>query len=510
LQRLNESDSLGEFGSVQFADRLEKRVSTGTSAETASIPRPRAPRLGVPLSDADMQQVIEGARRVLKEVGIHCQSLEVRKQLASLRGAWQTGERVYYGDAVVDAILADSRKAEPLEQKPPREPFSIGAPWCCLQIADAQSGTVRPPTSQDAARATRLLEGLGVPVGLSPLAPADFAPQLRNLACLRTVLLHSRQGRHLPNQPVPEQISATVEVGAAAGRTPRAFIMVVISPLRFDTNGIEYFLKHRNLPGLELHLAGSMPCTGSTSPLHLPGTLIQSLAEAIGLAACTRALGCGGEVGAVRCDPCDMRSGNYVIGSPEFQLLDMATRALYRAIAGRTNTNGAFRSMAKVPDAQAMAERCFTVLFQALQGARNFNHAGQLSMDEVFSPEQAVLDYEILRYVERVVWGMEWHEHADGRLAVSDAVEMIRQGVETGHYLDAEQTIKGHREFFYRSNLFGYEKLNAWLQHGAKSVLARAAERVEQTIAAMPPCVLPEDRARDVERIFERACRTFG
>ncbi|MCY3017998.1 MAG: trimethylamine methyltransferase family protein, partial [Planctomycetota bacterium] len=134
-------------------------------------------------------------------------------------------------------------------------------------------------------------------------------------------------------------------------------------------------------PGLQLDLAGSMPCTGLTSPMHLPGTLVQSLAEAIAVAACTRALGCGGGVGAIRCDPCDMRSGNYVIGSPEFQLLDMATRALYRTITGATYTGGAFRSMAKGPDAQAMAERCFTVLFQALQGARNFGHAGQMSMD---------------------------------------------------------------------------------------------------------------------------------
>jgi len=485
-------------------------MSNAANTDSASSARPRPPRLSVPLSDTDMQQVIAGARRVLREVGVHCQAPEVRKQLASLPAAWQSGERVYYGDAVVDAILADSRKGATPEQKQHHEPFSIGPPWCCLQIADAGSGTVRPPTAQDAARATRLLEGVGAPVHVAPVAPANVSPQLRNLACLRTVLLHSRVGRHLPNPPVPEQISATVDMGAAAGRTARAFIMVMLSPLRFDANGIGYFLKYRDLPGLQLDLAGSMPCTGLTSPMHLPGTLVQSLAEAIAVAACTRALGCGGEVGAIRCDPCDMRSGNYVIGSPEFQLLDMATRALYRTITGATYTGGAFRSMAKGPDAQAMAERCFTVLFQALQGARNFGHAGQMSMDEVFSPEQVVLDCEILRYVERIAWGMEWHEDADGRLAVDDAVEMIRQGVETGHYLDAEQTIKGYREFFYSSKLFGYEKLNTWLQHGAPSVLARASERVAQTIAATPPCVLPAEPARDVKRVFHRACRTFA
>jgi trimethylamine:corrinoid methyltransferase-like protein len=470
----------------------------------------RPPRLEVPFSDGDMQQVIRGARRVLNEIGVQCRSAQVRKLLSSLPGARQSADRVYYGDAVVDAILADSRIHEKDASGPDtvrRSGFSIGAPWCCLNIADVAAGRVRPATSTEAARAVRLLEAVGAEVGVTPVAAGDVPPEMANLAGLRTVLKHSRTGRSLTNQPAPRQLETAIEMGAAAGRQPRAFIMVMISPLRYDCDGLEYFLRYREKPGIELGLSGAMPCTGSTSPLHLPGTLIQALAEMLAMAACQRALGMPGTVGVVRCDPCDFRTGNYVIGSPEFQLLDMASRALYRTLTGTVRTGGAFRSMAKFPDAQAMAERCFSVLFQALQGARQFGHAGQLSMDELFSPEQVVLDLEILRQVERIVRGMPWDEQPTAASAADAAVEMIRRGTAAGHYLDADETVAGCRDFFHTSDLFGYEKLQAWVQHGSVSPLHRASQRAAELVDSTPECLLPPDQAREVDRIFQHACR---
>jgi trimethylamine:corrinoid methyltransferase-like protein len=470
----------------------------------------RPPRLQVPFSDGDMQQVIRGARRVLDEIGVLCPSAQVRKLLSSLPGARESGDRVYYGEAVVDAILADSRipgKDVIGPDTAGRAKLSIAAPWCCLNIADVAAGRVRPATSAEAARAVRLLEAVGAEVGVAPVAAGDVPAEMANLAGLRTVLKHSRTGRSLTNQPAPQQLETAIEMGAAAGRPPRAFIMVMISPLRYDTDGLEYFLRYREKPGIELGLSGAMPCTGATSPLHLPGTLIQALAEMLAMAACQRALGMGGTVAVVRCDPCDFRTGNYVIGSPEFQLLDMASRALYRALTGTVRTGGAFRSMAKFPDAQAMAERSFTVLFQALQGARHFGHAGQLSMDELFSGEQVVLDLEILRQVERIVGGMAWDEQPTAAAAADSAVEMIRRGVATGHYLDADETLAGCRDFFHTSDLFGYEKLQTWVHRGSPAVLHRAGQRVAELVDSTSECVLPPDQAREVDRIFHRACR---
>ncbi|MFH0940202.1 MAG: trimethylamine methyltransferase family protein [Planctomycetota bacterium] len=492
-----------------------KTSNHSPQAEELCVTNPQAltrscvPKLHVPFSDQDMQTVIIGARRVLNEIGIQCSSEKIRKLLTSLPGARQAGDRIYYNDTVVDAILADSR-AKTTEPAPTRAPFTMGPPTSCLQIADWVANQTRPAINADAVRAVRLLEGLGVSASKSPLAENDVSPEMRNLAGWRTLLKHSRSGTMLTNPPVPEQIPAVIDMGAAAGREPDAHIMAMISPLRYETNSLEYFLQYRQQRGLRMRIGGSLPCTGLTSPLHLPGTLIQSLAEVLGMEACARALNCPPRpISSCRCDPCDMRTGNYVIGSPEYHLLDMASRALHHAITGAASTSGDFRTMAKFPDAQAMAERCFGVLFQVLQGARHFNHAGQLSLDELFSPEQVILDYEILRNVERIVLGMDWQEEIGGADAGNDVIEMIRRGAQAGNYLESDETINGYREFFYSSKLFGYEKLQTWVGNGAKSVLSCAHQRVEEIVKTTPECVLSADRAREVDRIFEHACRKF-
>ena len=133
----------------------------------------RPPVLRVPFTDGDMQAVIRGARRVLDEIGIGCASAAVRKVLTSLPGVRQSGERVYFGDKIVDTILADSKATAAATQDDACEPFKIGPPWCCLEIADAKAGQVRPATSREAGRAVRLLEGVGATVQVAPVASGD-------------------------------------------------------------------------------------------------------------------------------------------------------------------------------------------------------------------------------------------------------------------------------------------------------------------------------------------------
>lgn len=299
-------------------------------------------------------------------------------------------------------------------------------------------------------------------------------------------------------------------MGAAVGRVPRAFIMVVVSPLRFHEQALEYYVRHGDEPGLNLYLSsGIMPCTGSTAPLHVPGAVIQALAENIALGACLQAFGKPCYELNLRCDPFDMRYGTYVIGSPEYHLLDMACRALYLHVHGVPRRSGCFRTMAKQPDAQATAERAFSVLFQALQGATFFGHAGQLAMDEVFSPEQAVFDREILRNVERIARGVTWREQADGAAAVDEAVDLIRRGVAAGQFLELDETLDGHRDFLYESELFRHENLGTWQRNAPGSLMTRAADMAAQAVArnAWHP---DEDRIRELDRIYTDAVRHLG
>ncbi|HTL53803.1 MAG TPA: trimethylamine methyltransferase family protein, partial [Planctomycetota bacterium] len=459
--------------------------------------------------EADMAAVVAGAVRVLDTIGVQCTSPVVRDRLLRVAGVRANKDRLYLAPSLGTALLAEFREPATGNVLPPApaEPgFRLAGPWCALLRADGLTGQVAPATTVQVAEAIRLLEGLNVTVGVAPLeAAADTPPALRNLAGLRAVLLHSKAGANLTNLPAPNQREAVAAMSAAAGRTASAFLVPLISPLKFECTALEALLSLPAKPGFHLHLAAGMPAVGSTAPLDVPGALMQSLAETLAVQACAKAFDRPYSLAPVRIDPFDLRYANYVVGSPEFGLFDMASRALHLHLSGQLPERGAFRSMAKQPDAQAQHERSTNLLFQALQGARRISAVGQLSLDEVFSPEQAVLDVEIARSVERFVLGVPWNTAAEG--SIDTAVGYIARGVTEGQYLDAPETLNRYRAAFHHSTLFRYENVQTWERRGSIPVLSAAAERAKQVVAETPACRLTPDAARDIDRIFTRAAQ---
>ena len=67
---------------------------------------------------------------------------------------------------------------------------------------------------------------------------------------------------------------------------------------------------------------------------------------------------------------------------------------------------GVFRSSAKQVGPQSMMERSTSALIQAMCGVRSFGAVGQLCLDEVYSPVQAMLDRELVRYGTRLEAGI--------------------------------------------------------------------------------------------------------
>lgn len=468
----------------------------------------RRPTLSVPFSSADFDSILQGAARVLNDVGVLCESDNIRTMLASFKGARQDGQRVYYGRAGVEEILAGMR-AIPGDAAEPA--FSWGGPWCTISLADAESGQIRQATLKDSADATRLLAAMGANIGVCPLSSAaDVPPQMSNLSNLRTLFLHSPTGQTLTNQPSAKEIPFAREMGQVVGRKPTAFVMAMISPLRFEDKSLEYFLEHRDEPGVFLFPASGMPCVGSTAPMDLLGAMIQTVAESMASNACSATFGMDMGDMTVRCDPFDMRYGNYVIGSPEYHLLDMACRGIYHHMHGRLQRGGSFRTMAKMPDAQATHERSMTVLMQALQGARRFGGVGQLSLDEVFSPEQAVIDREILHQVERTVRGMEFRTDEGGKAALDETVDLIGRGAKAGSFLALDETLDGYRDFFTFSELFQYNNASTWQSSGGKSVLGRAAEEKQRLLKDAPRYAVSEQQAKDIEKIYLAAQKALA
>jgi len=167
-------------------------------------------------------------------------------------------------------------------------------------------------------------------------------------------------------------------------------------------------------------------------------------------------------------------------------------------LAGRPWRRGKFRSVAKRPDAQAACERTASVLWQALLGARHFSAVGQLSVDEVFSPGQAVLDREILGYVERVVTGLALDSGQD------DVLGLIREGIQEGSFMGVADTVSRFRDFCYFPEIFRHWSVGRWRAAGAPSILGAAGARGREEIA-QSTFELQDDRRKEVDRIYDEA-----
>jgi trimethylamine:corrinoid methyltransferase-like protein len=152
------------------------------------------------------------------------------------------------------------------------------------------------------------------------------------------------------------------------------------------------------------------------------------------------------------------------------------------------------------PDAHAAAEKCAHTALAALAGARIFTNAGLLSVDEIFSAEQAVIDYEIVQYVSALLKGQRVDREAL-------AVDAIRQVALAGRqFLDHDMTLERCREAFWMPSLFEHRTLGQWREAGAKGVRPRAREIARRRIAEHE-YALPAEAQREMDRIYERAAR---
>ena len=132
-----------------------------------------------------------------------------------------------------------------------------------------------------------------------------------------------------------------------------------------------------------------------------------------------------------------------------------------------------------------------------LNGAQGFCDPGLLSVDEVFSPEQTVIDMEIIEYCQRFVRGLRYDEE-------TSSIDSIHQVGAGGSFLEHDTTLAHFRDAFASPDLFEHSALATWRQNGGQSVRQRAREIARQRIADHDYC-LDKDRRDALDRIVKKA-----
>jgi trimethylamine--corrinoid protein Co-methyltransferase len=218
------------------------------------------------------------------------------------------------------------------------------------------------------------------------------------------------------------------------------------------------------------------PIAGATSPITLPGTIVQTNAEALFMVIFSQVIEAGAKTlySAVP-TTMDMKSSDFRFSSIEMGMMNSACAEMAQYYdLPIYNTAGV--SDSKVPDIQAGYEKMSNILMAALSGA-NYIHdaAGLLNTGMSVAYEQYVIDNQMLGMAKRVLRGLEFSEE---RLAYED----IKEVGPGGNFLTTENTIKYMRSEFFDDALYDSSDWDDWTESGAPDARERAKELAKEIL----------------------------
>ena len=266
---------------------------------------------------------------------------------------------------------------------------------------------------------------------------------------------------------------------------------------RSEANQVAYFWER----GLRVHI-GDMYAMGATAPVTIAGAVTLNLAERIALSILDWALfgdmrlRFGGSISVM-----DMRTTIYPYGRPEMALANLMTAQLARHY-GASYSGHAGLSDAKLPSVESGAQKALTAIPTLMACGNLWMDAGLLSIDEVCSPIQLVLDDEFLSCLGRFAHEFEVSEETIG-------LPTILEAGPGGHYLDKMHTVKHLRREHWQPTIWSQQMLQAWLDTDRSLDVDRAGDRVLaiQNSAHEPASQLSPNLERGVLGVIDRARR---
>lgn len=238
------------------------------------------------------------------------------------------------------------------------------------------------------------------------------------------------------------------------------------SPLRWDDRMLSAMLEYNRAN--QAVITTPFLLMGAMSPVSIPATLVQQIAEALSGIALTQLVqpGCPVVFGSFLSNT-DMKSGSPSFGTPESAIGLLCTGQIARRFGLPFRSGGALNASTTV-DAQAAYESLMTMLPTFLAGANFVMHAaGWLEGGLVSCYEKFIVDIELLRMLKHEFTPIEVTEES----LAFDAHEEVGAG---GHFLGAAHTLMHFRECFYRPLLSSTENFDRWTKNGGLDATARA------------------------------------
>jgi trimethylamine--corrinoid protein Co-methyltransferase len=246
------------------------------------------------------------------------------------------------------------------------------------------------------------------------------------------------------------------------------------SPLRWDDRMLSAMVEYNRAN--QAVVMTPFLLMGAMSPVSIPATLVQQMAEALaGIALCQLVQpGCPVVFGSFLSNT-DMQSGSPSFGTPESAIGLLCTGQIARRYGLPFRSGGAMTA-SQTADAQGAYEALMTLLPTFLAGTNFVMHsAGWLEGGLVSCYEKFIVDIELLRMLRHEFTPLEIDEAS----LAFDAHQEVGAG---GHFLGAAHTLERFRDCFYRPLLSSTENFERWTRNGGKDAVERAGEIWRRTL----------------------------
>jgi trimethylamine--corrinoid protein Co-methyltransferase len=462
-----------------------------------------------PLTQEGVENIHQGAMRILAEIGIEFLNDEALGYLKQA-GCIITDQTARFDPDFVMEMVAKAPAQFTITPRNPDRRLTIGGNHIVFgnvssppNAWDLQRGK-RPgdfETYKEFIKLTQYFNCIHFAGGY-PVEPVDIHASIRHLDCLYEKLTLTDKVVHAYALG-KERVEDVMEMVRIAGglthdafyATPRMYTNInSVSPLKHDFPMLDGAMRlaRRGQPVVvtPFTLAGAM------APVTLSGAVALSLAEGLAAIALLQyvAPGCPVAIGTFTSNV-DMKSGAPAFGTPEYMRATQMTGQMARFYGLPMRSSGV--CAANVPDGQSMWETTAS-LWAAVQSGTNivYHAAGWLEGGLIASPEKFVMDCEVLQQMQRY-----FEPEILGTGPDDLAVEAIAQVGPGGHFFGVDHTQDRYQTAFYSPFLSDWRNFESWRLDGAVWTAERAHGIYKKILAEFEPPAM-DDAIQDALRAF--------
>jgi trimethylamine--corrinoid protein Co-methyltransferase len=487
------------------------------------------------LSNDELDKLHEAALGLLQNPGMKIEN-DIALEALQSRGARVEGERVMFPPALVEETLNIARKEE--EQRfsngvstaeaqnaltfswhtPLRErtsPVVVSMGGGCPRYYDHEKSETRLATADDFMRMIHLAEGIqdivsvGNPVHfLRDRDGKEVPPAMVAIKGAAAVAKHSSKPGCTAIMD-HRQLQYLMEIGIIVKGSVKEYMRRPIlvnlhdtePPLRVTRPEAAIMVEMASR-GLSIFIL-PMPMTGVAGPVYPIANAMIGAAEILGVWTMAKAIRIDTPVeAAVISGAMNPKTGAVCFSGPEAMLQDLAVAQLFRERYGLRCSTGSGFIDAPVPGMLALYERTIKSCTAFLAGEPMFN-AGILGGGIVFSPEQFMLDMDMLHGLSRFCEGLG--DRGEQENPYDESLKLIRERGIGGLFIDTEHTASHFRECLWVPSLlerFRGTETEAAMEYDP---VERAYEQWKAILKTTPMYTIDHEREAAIDEVVRSA-----